>query len=88
MEKKKTGYLMAKPNDSKASLGDYNSPFQYYMARAQKAHPKLFPAVVPIKDYSPQRPLRRGATTEAENSYVDTVAIKLTNRWMKEEADR
>ena len=32
--------------------------------------------------------LRRGATTEAENNNVDTVAIELTNRWRKKEAAR
>ena len=32
--------------------------------------------------------LRRGATTEAENTNVDTAAIKLINRWRKRESAR
>ena len=49
-------------------------------------HPELFITGFFIGDFSLRRSPRRGATTEAENNNVDTVAIELILRWRKREA--
>jgi hypothetical protein len=73
----------------KASLGNYNPLFREYLARAQKAQPKLFVAAVPINNFSLCMSLLRGATTtKVENNNMDMVRIELINRWRKKEADR
>ena len=88
VEGHRTGYLFARPKGRKASLGDYDPLFRDYLARAQRIRPQLFSGLVAIEDFSLRRSLRRGATTEAENNNVDTVAIELTNRWRRKEAAR
>ena len=80
VEGHRTGYLFARPKGRKASLGDYDPLFRDYLARAQRIRPQLFLGLVAIEDFSLRRSLQRGATTEAENNNVDTVAIELTNR--------
>ena len=87
-EGKRTGYLFARPNGRKASLGDYDPLFRDYLAQAQKAFPKKFTSSVPVTDFSLRRSLRRGATTESENNAVDPVTIELINRWRKKERAR
>jgi len=85
-DKDKVGHFFARSKGRNASLGEYDPLFRDYLERAHKKRPKLSTAGVPIKDFSLRRSLRRGATIEAENNNMDTVAIKLTNRWRKKEA--
>ena len=87
-DKERVGSLFARPKGHKASLGDYDPLFRDYLERAQNTRPKLFTTGVPVRDFSLWRLLMRGATVEAENSNVDTVAVELTNRWRKKEATR
>ena len=84
-EGKRAGYLFAKRNGKRSSLGDYDPLFKDYIERAMKSQKKLFSSAVAVKDYSLRRSLRRGATTETENNKVDTVAIELINRWRQKE---
>ena len=58
------------------------------MEREQNRSPKLFNGGVAIKDCSLRRSLRRGATTKFEINNVDSITIKLINRWRKKEAAR
>ena len=88
MKGKRSEYLFVRKNNGKATLGDYDSLFRDYVARAQKKYPKRFSEAVTINDYSLRRSLRRGATTEARNNKVDTAAVELVNRWRKKEAAR
>ena len=87
-EGNRAGFLFAKRNGKRASLGDYDPLFKDYIERTMKSHKKLFSSAVAVKDYSLRRSLRRGATTEAENNNVDTVAIELINRWRQKENAR
>ena len=84
----RSGYLFAKKNGRKSSLGDYDPLFREYLSRLQKRKPKLFCKDVVINEYSLRRSLRRGATTEAENNGVDLVTIELINRWRRKEKAR
>ena len=48
-------------------------------------HPELFTTGFFIGYFSLRRSPRRGATMETEKKIVDTVDIKLINRWRKRE---
>ena len=83
-----TGFLFARQDGRKASLGDYDASFRDYLERARESHAGFFFSSALITDYSLRRSLRRGATIEAENNNVDTAAIELINRWRKKESAR
>ncbi|KAL7530332.1 hypothetical protein ACHAXR_005039, partial [Thalassiosira sp. AJA248-18] len=82
------GYLFARKDKSRASLGDYDDLYRTYMERTMQRFPSLFSKGVDVKDYSLRRSLRRGSTTTATNNNVDPMIIELINRWRKKEAAR
>ena len=81
------GYLFARKLGKKVSLGNYDPKFWNYVEKVLKLRPKLFSKVVSVSvnGYSLWCSLHRGATTEAENTNVDPVAIELINIWRKKE---
>ena len=80
------GYLFARRNGSKASMGDYDPLFRDYLVRVQERYPGRFSKGVDIRDYSLRRSPRRGATITASNNKVDETTIELVNRWCRKEA--
>ena len=87
-EKQESGFLFARDNGIKASIGDYDPMFRNLLEQGQNMHPEFFTTGFFIGDYILRRTPRRGATTEAENKNVATAAIELINRWRKREAER
>ena len=79
------GYLFARPNGDKASLGDYNPLFRDYMERTKTRFSERFSKGVDIREYSLRRSPRRGATTHAANNKVDETTTELVSRWRKRE---
>ena len=73
------GFLFARYNRSKASIGDYDPMLRNLLEQGQKMHRELFTTGVFIGDFSLRRSPRSGATTEAENKNVNTAAIELIN---------
>ena len=88
LEKQEMGFLFARYNGRKESIGDYDPMFRNLLEKGQKMHPELFTTGVSIGDFSIRRIPRRGATTEAENNNIYTATIKLINPWRKREAVR
>ena len=80
--------MFARYNGQNVSIEDYDPMFRNLMERGQKLYPELFAPGVFIGDFSLRRIPRCGATTEAENKNVDTVAIKLIHRWRRRGAER
>ena len=75
VDKDQMRYLFTRSKGHKASLGGYDPLFRDYLARVQKAKPRLFLSAVQINDFSLQRSLQRGAAMETGDNNVDTVAI-------------
>ena len=82
------GYLFARKNGGKASLGDYDSLFRDYLSRLRTSNPSTFSQGVDIRDYSLRRSPRRGAVTTAANNQVDETTTELIGRWRKKEKAR
>jgi hypothetical protein len=82
------GYLFARRNGSKASLGDYDSLFRDYLTRLRTSNSAAFSKGVDIRDYSLRRSPRRGAVTTAANNQVDETTTELIGRWRKKEKAR
>ena len=80
--------MFTRDNRRKASIGEYYPMFRNLLEQGQKMHPDFFTTGVFIGDFSLRIIPRRGATTEAENNNVETVAIRLINIWRKREASR
>ncbi len=79
------GPLFADGKGKRASLSRYNEEFRRLLERTRERDPSLFHAKTLIEDYSLRRSLRRGSTTEAQNSNVPEATIDLINRWRKVE---
>ena len=75
LEKQERGFLFARDNRRKASIGDYDPMFRNFLERGRKMHPELFTTGVFIGDFSLRRSPRNGSTTEAENKNMYTAAI-------------
>ena len=80
--------MFAKDDGRKSSIGYYDPMFINLLERRQNMHPELFTTVFFIGDFGLRRIPRRGDYTEAEKKNVDTVYIKLINRWRKMETVR
>ena len=76
LEKQEMQFLFARDNGQEASIGDYDTMFRNFLEHSQNLRPELFTTGVLIVDFSLRRISRRGATMEAENNNVDTIAIK------------
>lgn len=81
----KVGFLFARRNGAKASLGDYDPLFRDYLSRLRTKNPSLFSQGIDIRDYSLRRSPRRGAVTTAANNKVDETTTELIGRWRKKE---
>ena len=68
--------MFARDNGQEASIGDYDTMFRNFLEHSQNLRPELFTTGVLIVDFGLRRISRRGATMEAENNNVDTIAIK------------
>jgi len=74
------GYLFARRNGSKASLGDYDSLFRDYLTRLRTSNPAAFSQGVDIRDYSLRRPPRRGAVLYFGRNWVFSSAAGMDGR--------
>ena len=88
LENQERGFLFARENGRKTSIGDYDNMFRNFLGRGQKMHPELFTTGVFIGDFSIRRSPQRKTTTKAEKNNVDTVDIKLINQWRKRDSER
>ena len=75
LEKKERGFLFARDNGSKESIGDYVPMFRNLPEQGKKMYPELFTTGFSIGDFSLRRSPRNGSTTEAENKNMYTAAI-------------
>ena len=88
LENKESGFLFARDNGRKASIGDYDPMFRNLLKQGKNMQPELFTTGVSIGGFSLRRRPQRGSTIEVEKNNVDTAAIKMIKRWRKREVAR